>query len=86
MPWLTATNEVKDHPRVCGEKYDAHPQSHHELGSFPRVRGKVIQEAAPLDRCGIIPACAGKSIRLRIAFNLAKDHPRVCGEKMDTGL
>ena len=33
---------VKDHPRVCGEKRYAGNPGHWQLGSPPRVRGKVL--------------------------------------------
>ena len=32
---------VKDHPRVCGEKYSTRPYLSDEWGSPPRMRGKV---------------------------------------------
>ena len=72
----------RDHPRVCGEKLVKVAQILHNLGSPPRMRGKVrIPSVLPIST-GITPAYAGKSTaepRLRITTG---DHPRVCGEKL----
>ena len=50
-----------DHPRVCGEKSDQLSGVDLQLGSPPRMRGKVNKFNEPLRRGGITPACAGKS-------------------------
>ena len=71
----------RDHPRVCGEKGDLVPIYLDEVGSPPRVRGKVPKAPRHLGRGGITPACAGKSKRLACCAQQAEDHPRVCGEK-----
>ena len=54
-------------------------------GSPPHVRGKdyIIPHSPP--RCGITPACAGKSVSAEICRTGNKDHPRTCGEKHTTG-
>ena len=39
---LLPSSNVKDHPRVCGEKYDTYHPHMHMLGSPPRMRGKVL--------------------------------------------
>ena len=46
------------------------------------MRGKV--RAAPLGAgdSGITPACAGKSTKQEKQQGKARDHPRVCGEKV----
>ena len=71
----------RDHPRVCGEKQTATARPAAAPGSPPRVRGK--DESAPLVvwYLGITPACAGKSGFPAAMTSLARDHPRVCGEK-----
>ena len=70
-----------DHPRVCGEKLWTGLRSPTDLGSPPRVRGKVIWQLLAPTNGGITPACAGKSIRSAPSSVLFWDHPRVCGEK-----
>ena len=50
-------------------------------GSPPRVRGKVCAESMVVPPAGITPACAGKRKSCTIRGSLARDHPRVCGEK-----
>ena len=73
----------RDHPRVCGEKFQNLMGQNDSTGSPPRVRGKVPPPAAVVPLMGITPACAGKS-KTRLLSNLIKlDHPRVCGEKRD---
>ena len=51
------------------------------LRSPPRMRGKVHQRSAEIQRYGITPAYAGKSHPLFIQQRASRDHPRVCGEK-----
>ena len=69
-----------DHPRVCGENeleiFEVSPCT----GSPPRVRGKLDVYDAGNPSPGITPACAGKTLTLRLCMNQAWDHPRVCGE------
>ena len=52
----------EDHPRVCGEKQMPIVKSSFELGSPPRVRGKVALITILSSRLRITPACAGKRI------------------------
>ena len=73
--------QCKDHPRVCGEKSCAGIGQFLQLGSPPRVRGKVHRIAVHHIPQRITPACAGKrscAHRMRLS---GRDHPRVCGEK-----
>ena len=70
-----------DHPRVCGEKADCAPFAEFEMGSPPRMRGKVGQSGAAKRRGGITPAYAGKREPLLSDLMTGWDHPRVCGEK-----
>ena len=71
---------------MCGEKALKYIVKAQDKGSPPRVRGKVLgAEEIPL-REGITPACAGKRIPALAASDLARDHPRVCGEKLATFL
>ena len=73
---------TRDHPRVCGEKYTANATETTVLGSPPRVRGKAVLDEKGGEKYGITPACAGKSMEYSASFRTARDHPRVCGEKM----
>ena len=72
----------RDHPRVCGEKPPSGGSPARFSGSPPRVRGKVPKRSAPAGAAGITPACAGKRIWFLDNSILARDHPRVCGEKI----
>ena len=71
----------RDHPRVCGEKLAFSAFSARELGSPPRVRGKVLHSRFCYTLRRITPACAGKRSQGVAALQLGWDHPRVCGEK-----
>ena len=71
----------QDHPRVCGEKFAQDVQQDYQIGSPPRVRGKAVRGRKRHSRGGITPACAGKSLHKSTGLILARDHPRVCGEK-----
>ena len=72
----------RDHPRVCGEKYQAGEAARQSQGSPPRMRGKVSAEDFKPQTGGITPAYAGKS-RCNLPSTAPwKDYPRVCGEKV----
>ena len=72
---------VGDHPRVCGEKLFIGFLPTFHPGSPPRVRGKAKNATLGGGKRGITPACAGKSLHKSTGLILARDHPRVCGEK-----
>ena len=78
--------ERTDHPRVCGENPIQLALYRLNLGSPPRVRGKL----RPLlfTRClpRITPACAGKTTAPGARCGSMTDHPRVCGENWSSGL
>ena len=78
---LPSTAPWKDHPRVCGEKFNFFAKENPPQGSPPRVRGKVGQLENHQMVVGITPACAGKSCPDGYTPCPARDHPRVCGEK-----
>ena len=59
----TATIQVKDHPRMCGEKHFENHSLFLSQGSPPHVRGKGVPMLALAPLGGITPACAGKSYR-----------------------
>ncbi|EEP20781.1 hypothetical protein BIFANG_03351 [Bifidobacterium angulatum DSM 20098 = JCM 7096] len=70
----------RDHPRVCGEHYQALSTATGRPGSSPRVRGTRRHDLPVPDGRGIIPACAGNTRGLRRSSEHIRDHPRVCGE------
>ena len=72
----------RDHPRVCGEKLRKTAVSVRELGSPPRMRGKVGARGIFRFGPGITPAYAGKSHATVRCAESCWDHPRVCGEKI----
>ena len=73
----------RDHPRVCGEKTHKDMTTEDNMGSPPRMRGKDICVFVRIDCRGITPAYAGKSPACQTTDLLHRDHPRVCGEKLD---
>ena len=75
----------RDHPRVCGEKLYMPCAIAPNVGSPPRMRGKVSAERARSNAARITPAYAGKSYLIGTGLGDTEDHPRVCGEKMLTG-
>ena len=77
---------IRDHPRLCGEKFCLEVCKHEEVGSPPPMRGKANDRSFCIVGTGITPAYAGKRIRKRRAFKVCWDHPRLCGEKYATGL
>ena len=66
---------------MCGEKQAQMDCIQLSLGSPPRMRGKAVPVAAVAVAAGIIPAYAGKRIKLRKRHSICGDHPRVCREK-----
>ena len=73
------------HPRVCGENRYGRVRPTRKAGSSPRVRGKLYRENAERATYGLIPACAGKTVRDKAARLNCWAHPRVCGENMPCG-
>ena len=74
-------NCIKDHPRLCGEKYLYFFTSFTRLGSPPPMRGKVQPANVDFFEDGITPAYAGKSAAFPCKIHPFWDHPRLCGEK-----
>ena len=75
-------SEPKDHPRACGEKNKELEGVWLPMRSPPRGRGKVDCFRSCFVQKGITPAWAGKR-KVKIAYgNLARDHPRMGGEKI----
>ncbi len=66
---------------MCGEKSSSVTCVGLFMGSPPRVRGEVTAWSQRSVYRGITPACAGRSNQEAATSTIAKDHPRVCGEK-----
>ena len=72
----------QDHPRLCGEKIRYMLEQAGISGSPPPMRGKDSEESQNSTVFGITPAYAGKSSRTKNQRISQRDHPRLCGEKM----
>ena len=70
----------RDHPRACGENWEAQSRCSRRVGSPPRMRGKLNQPVPFSCQEGITPAHAGKTFLMRSPLPLSRDHPRACGE------
>ena len=74
----------QDHPRLCGEKDLGRKNKSDRMGSPPPMRGKVREQFV----CGqyerITPAYAGKRFCRWFSAGGCEDHPRLCGEKIQT--
>ena len=53
---------IRDHPRLCGEKLSDTVSSFFTLGSPPPMRGKAAGLGVSPARTGITPAYAGKRL------------------------
>ena len=74
--------QLRDHPRVCGEKQQMIADAGKGMGSPPRMRGKAERRSKRPQNPGITPAYAGKSVHRSGLHRTEGDHPRVCGEKI----
>ena len=54
------------------------------VGSPPRMRGKDFKSFLHMRFLRITPACAGKRQRKHGVYSFDGDHPRVCGEKLES--
>ena len=68
------------HPRACGENSRLSEEEINQMGSSPRVRGKLVHRFDSADDGGLIPARAGKTWHCRCPFRVGWAHPRACGE------
>ena len=71
---------TKDHPRVCGEKMFGKNSNIQDVGSPPRMRGKVMKSIKTSSGTRITPAYAGKSSIQHLTaslgeFEVQKGHP-----------
>ena len=73
---------ARAHPRACGENHADIFKGVCEIGSSPRMRGKLTGITAPRLRCRLIPAHAGKTGSTDPSVGLDWAHPRACGENL----
>ena len=69
-----------DHPRMRGEHLGRSPEVGVLLGSSPHARGAPLRTRGRRAAAGIIPACAGSTLRRRPVGVGGGDHPRMRGE------
>ena len=74
----------RDHPRACGEHPTKPLISSTVLGSSPRMRGTLGFRDYEGYQRGIIPAHAGNTSAFLYAVSSSWDHPRACGEHINT--
>ena len=77
-------NISQDHPRGCGENPMTKRAYRRTLGSPPRMRGKPATAAVTAAAARITPADAGKTKSPPGGIRRARDHPRGCGENLDS--
>ena len=79
----SAMHRRRDHPRLCGEKFDMMKTTGKVKGSPPPMRGKEQSGTIALTKDRITPAYAGKRDATLTSLTFFRDHPRLCGEKGD---
>ena len=77
------SSRTGDHTRVGGEKNNHIIDNQYGKGSPPRRRGKGGKSFTGNMFTGITPAWAGKRTTTSLITSMAKDHPRVGGEKAE---
>ena len=86
MLMVTVSPALRDHPRACGEHPPIEFQMLRTAGSSPRLRGTPDRDRPATMGLGIIPALAGNTNTCCWVPTLTRDHPRACGEHIDTRL
>ena len=69
-----------DHPRLRGEHSISYVREAGHPGSSPLARGARRPPLRQLPQGGIIPACAGSTLRSALPCPAPRDHPRLRGE------
>ena len=75
---------LAEHPRVCGENCATARDLEDMLGTSPRMRGKPPIENSQSSIRRNIPAYAGKTSITDTTPVLSEEHPRVCGENIES--
>ena len=83
-PVLVRAIPDTDHPRLCGEKGNVQIIKTEKSGSPPPMRGKARLSGTCRTRARITPAYAGKRFGIGFLQEWQWDHPRLCGEKLQT--
>ena len=81
---VAATVQQKDHPRRCGENQSPTLRPRGFGGSPPQVRGKLQVRKFAHISLRITPAGAGKTPSALFVVLSAWDHPRRCGENVNS--
>ena len=76
-------NHVRITPAYAGKRFSLPAHFPDYPGSPPPMRGKATFSMEPVNSFGITPAYAGKSRRRLFRGERCKDHPRLCGEKVE---
>ena len=76
---------LRDHPRACGEQDLLAAGEKVVVGSPPRVRGTAVQGLPDPIRERITPARAGNRWHHYQELCGDGDHPRACGEQIAQG-
>ena len=84
LPGCQAVFHCQDHPRPCGENWRAFTVICRLAGSPPPMRGKQQQGSFYRVEVRITPAHAGKTFKPGIPSDPREDHPRPCGENLDS--
>ena len=71
---------------MCGEKGPEEMARYLMGGLPPHVRGKGSTNGGSSWSQRITPACAGKRVEFYAERHKDQDHPRMCGEKLASGL
>ena len=74
--------EHRAHPRMRGENEQKKHSISAPVGSSPHARGKPGISIASVPGVGLIPACAGKTVRMGSLARDAGAHPRMRGENI----
>ena len=75
---------LAEQPRVCGENLNKFAFDHGSLGTSPRMRGKQTYGTPHDSYQGNIPAYAGKTTGDTSDRSNNREHPRVCGENIES--
>ena len=68
------------HPRMRGENDAGVFEGYAAVGSSPHARGKRLIRVVFFGAVGLIPACAGKTVKADTSISGAAAHPRMRGE------
>ena len=79
---ISTSMKRRDHPRMRGEHGISQANTPARTGSSPHARGTHRPTYTLDPNHGIIPACAGNTVRALTRPTAAWDHPRMRGEHL----